>query len=596
MGKTAVVEGLANKIVLGEVPSMLKGKMIITLDIPSMIAGAKYRGEFEERLKNVMREAAENPDVILFIDELHTIIGAGAAEGAVDAANIIKPALARSEMQLIGATTINEYRRHIEKDAALERRFQSVFVEEPSEADAIKILLGLRKKYEYHHNLKISEEAIISAVKLSERYITDRFLPDKAIDLVDEAASKLRIGVYTAPPKIKELEIKKRRLTEEKEKAINSQNFERAAKLRNDEQKAIIKYENARKSWEKRIRETELTVTEEDIASVVTQWTGVPVSKLMESESEKLLHLADRLKDEVIGQDRAAEAVASAVRRGRTGISDPERPIGTFIFIGPTGVGKTELTKALAGALFGSRDSVIRMDMSEYMEKHSVSKLIGSPPGYVGYDDGGQLVERIRRKPYSVVLFDEIEKAHPEVFNILLQILDEGKLTDAHGRAADFRNSVIIMTSNAGATYSGDGKKIGFSSLDSSELDRIRAEEKMKDALKKTFRPEFLNRIDEVIVFDRLKREHIYRIADHMLAEFARRLSASGIELEIEPSAIKIVAEEGYDEENGARPLRRAITRLAEDRFSEEMLKGNFRRGDKIKMVGNGEEIVFEKC
>lgn len=595
VGKTAVVEGLAKKISSGEVPSMLKGKMVITLDIPSMIAGAKYRGEFEERLKNVMREASQNPDVILFIDEMHTIIGAGAAEGAVDAANIIKPALARGELQMIGATTISEYRKHIEKDAALERRFQSVLVEEPSEEDALKILYGLREKYEYHHNLKISDAAIKAAVKLSERYITDRFLPDKSIDLVDEAASKLRIGVFTAPPKIKELELKMQKLTEEKEKAIASQNFERAARLRDDEQKAIFKYEGAKKSWEKKTLEKELTVSEDDIAAVVTQWTGIPVNKLMEREGEKLLHLADRLKEAVIGQDRAAEAVAAAIRRGRTGISDPERPVGSFIFIGQTGVGKTELTKALAYALFGSRDSVIRIDMSEYMERHSVSRLIGSPPGYVGYDEGGQLVERIRRKPYSVVLFDEIEKAHPEVFNLLLQILDDGKLTDSHGREADFRNSVIIMTSNAGATYSGDGKKIGFSSLDSSELDRIRAEEKIKEALKKTFRPEFLNRVDEIIMFGKLDWAHIKRIAGLMLKDFSQRVSSVGIELTVDSSAIEVIAKAGYDEANGARPLRRAITRLAEDRFSEEMLTGGFKRGDKIKMIGKGEEIVFER-
>ena len=595
VGKTAVVEGLANKIASGEVPSMLRGKIIITLDIPSMIAGAKYRGEFEERLKNVMREASQNPDVILFIDELHTIIGAGAAEGAVDAANIIKPALARGEMQIIGATTINEYRKHIEKDAALERRFQSVMVEEPSEEEALKILYGLSEKYEHHHNLKISDGAVKAAVKLSERYITDRFLPDKAIDLIDEAASKLRISAFTAPPKIKELELKMRHLTEEKEKAITAQNFESAAKIRDDEQKAIIKYENAKKSWEKRTLESELTVREDDIAAVVTQWTGIPVNKLMESEGEKLLYLAERLKEEVIGQDRAADAVAAAVRRGRTGISDPERPIGSFIFIGPTGVGKTELAKALAHSLFGSRDSVIRIDMSEYMEKHSVSKLIGSPPGYVGYDEGGQLVERIRRKPYSVVLFDEIEKAHPDVFNILLQILDDGKLTDAHGREADFRNSVIIMTSNAGASYSGEGKQIGFSSVSVSELDRIRAEEKMKEALKKTFRPEFLNRVDEIIVFSKLDREHIERIAELMLKDFSHRVAVAGIDLSISHSAIEVIARAGYDKANGARPLRRAITRLAEDRFAEEMLKGNFRSGDKINMLGKGEEIAFEK-
>ena len=595
VGKTAVIEGLAQRIASGDTPQMLRGKMIITLDIPSMIAGAKYRGEFEERLKNVMREAAGNPDVILFIDEFHTIIGAGAAEGAVDAANIIKPALARGEMQIIGATTISEYRRHIEKDAALERRFQAVAVNEPNSGDAMKILYGLREKYEAHHNLKISDEAIEAAVKLSERYITDRYLPDKAIDLIDEAASKLRIGAYTAPPKLKELEIKLKKLTEEKERAIFSQNFEKAAKIRDEEQKASSKYEISKKNWEKRIFENKIVVSEEDVATIVTQWTGIPVNKLMESEGEKLLHLADRLKEQVIGQDKAAEAVAAAIRRGRIGVSDPHRPIGSFIFLGPTGVGKTELTKALAFSLFGSREAVIRIDMSEYMEKHSVSKLIGSPPGYIGYDEGGQLTERVRRNPYSVILFDEIEKADPEIFNILLQVLDDGVLTDAHGREVDFRNSVIIMTSNVGASYSTDNKQIGFSSLNSSERDRMRAEEKMNEELKKTFRPEFLNRIDEIIMFGKLNRENIERIAEIMLCEFSSRVLDINIHLSIDRSVISLIAEKGYDESNGARSLRRVMTRLVEDRFSEDMLEGRFARGDNIKMTVNGEKIIFEK-
>ena len=595
VGKTAVIEGLAQKIASEEIPGTLRGKMIITLDIPSMIAGAKYRGEFEERLKNVMREASQTPDIILFIDELHTIIGAGAAEGAVDAANIIKPALARGEMQIIGATTISEYRRHIEKDAALERRFQAVFVDEPSSEDAMKILHGLREKYEAHHNLKISDEAIEAAVKLSKRYITDRYLPDKAIDLVDEAASRLRIGARTAPPRLKELETKLKKLTDEKERAITSQNFEKAAKIRDEEQKASAKYETAKKSWERRMFENKLVVTEEDIAVIVTQWTGIPVNKLMESEGEKLLRLADRLKEHVIGQDKAAEAVAMAIRRGRTGVSDPNRPIGSFIFLGPTGVGKTELTKALALSLFGSRDAVIRIDMSEYMEKHSVSKLIGSPPGYVGYEEGGQLTERVRRKPYSVILFDEIEKAHPEVFNILLQVLDDGMLTDSHGREVDFRNSVIIMTSNVGVVYAEDSKQIGFSMMNSSERDRIRGEEKMNEALRKTFRPEFLNRVDEIIMFRKLSRDDIERIAQIMLREFSLRVADIGIDISIDNSAISLIAAEGYDESNGARPLRRAITKLAEDKFSGDMLEGKFFRGDKIRMLGDGEKIIFEK-
>ncbi len=595
VGKTAVVEGLAQKIAVEEVPGTLRGKMIITLDIPSMIAGAKYRGEFEDRLKKVMKEAAENPDVILFIDELHTIIGAGAAEGAVDAANIIKPALARGEMQIIGATTISEYRKHIEKDAALERRFQSVTVEEPDAEDAMKILYGLREKYEKHHRLTISDEAIEASIKLSIRYITDRYLPDKAIDLIDEAASRLKISAYTAPPRLKELELKLKRLTDEKEQAIISQNFEKAARLRDEQQKTQSRYDGAKQAWEKRTLTNKLTVTAEDVAMVVTQWTGIPVNKLMESESEKLLHLEDNLKQLVVGQDKAADAVAAAVRRGRTGVSDPSRPIGSFIFIGPTGVGKTELTKALALALFGSKDAIIRIDMSEYMEKHSVSKLIGSPPGYVGYDEGGILTERIRRKPYSVVLFDEIEKADPEVFNIMLQILDDGKLTDSHGREADFKNAVIIMTSNAGASHYGDIKQIGFYAEKSSDSERLRMEEKIRDSLKKTFRPEFLNRVDEIIMFNRLGREHTERIVEIMLDEFKRRCREMGIEVKVDSSAVSLIAKVGYDEENGARPLRRAITGLLEDKFAEHMLNGDFSVGDCVTVSADDGKIKIIK-
>ena len=595
VGKTAVIEGLAQRIASEEVPRTLRGRMIITLDIPSMIAGAKYRGEFEDRLKKVMKEAAQNPDIILFIDEIHTIIGAGAAEGAVDAANIIKPALARGEMQMIGATTISEYRRYIEKDAALERRFQSITVEEPTVEDAIKILRGLREKYEKHHRLIISDEAIEAAVKMSERYITDRYLPDKAIDLIDEAASRIKINAYTAPPKIKELEIKLKRITEEKEKAIIAQSFERAAKLRDEQQRAQIKYDGARHAWEKRTLTSKLTVTEEDIALTVTQWTGIPVNKLMESESDKLIHLEDKLKQSVVGQDEAADAVASAIRRGRMRVSDPDRPIGSFIFIGPTGVGKTELTKALAFELFGSRDAVIRIDMSEYMEKHSISKLIGSPPGYVGYDEGGILTERIRRKPYSVVLFDEIEKADSEVFNIMLQILDDGILTDSHGREADFKNAVIIMTSNVGATYSGDNKPIGFYAEASNERERIRAEERIKESLKKTFRPEFLNRVDDIIMFNKLKREHTERIAELMMNEFKKRCADIGVEAEIDRSAVSFVAAAGYDEENGARPLRRAIIKLVEDKVARAMLEKEFSSGDSIKIFADDGKIHVVK-
>ena len=595
VGKTAVIEGLAQKIANEEVPRNLRGKMIITLDIPSMIAGAKYRGEFEDRLKKVMREAAENPDIILFIDELHTIIGAGAAEGAVDAANIIKPALARGEMQMIGATTISEYRRYIEKDAALERRFQAVMVEEPDYEDSVKILYGLKEKYESHHRLNISDEAIEASVKLSMRYITDRYLPDKAIDLIDEAASRLKISAYTSPPRLRELELKLKRISDEKEKAIIAQNFEKAAKLKDEQRKAQERYDNSRQAWEKRALINTLTVTAEDIAVIVTQWTGIPVNKLMESESEKLLHLEDRLKRLVIGQDTAADAVAAAIRRGRTGVSNPGRPIGSFIFIGPTGVGKTELAKGLALELFGSRDAVIRIDMSEYMEKHSVSKLIGSPPGYVGYDEGGILTERIRRKPYSVVLFDEIEKADPEVFNIMLQMLDDGILTDSHGREADFKNSVIIMTSNVGATYSGDSKQIGFYAEASDEIERIRNEEKIKNSLKKTFRPEFLNRVDDIIMFNRLGRTHTERIVEIMLNEFKAVCEDMGIKIEIDRSAISFIAKAGYDEENGARPLRRAITRLVENEFAEAMLKGDFLSGDALTISADDEKIIMTK-
>jgi len=595
VGKTAVVEGLARRIALGEVPGTLKDRIIVTLDIPSMIAGAKYRGEFEERLKNVMRESEKNPSVILFIDELHTIIGAGAAEGAVDAANIIKPALSRGEMQIIGATTVSEYRRYIQKDAALERRFQSVTVDEPSGDDAIRILKGIRAKYESHHGIKIGDDAIEASVKLSERYITDRYLPDKAIDLIDEASSRIRIGACTLPPDIKKLEEELRKNKEEKEHAIIEQSFEKAAKLRDNEEKLRARYNAARAEWEYKTNKDKSVVSAEDIASVVTQWTGIPVNKLVEKESEKLRYLADRLKSVVIGQDRAIDAISAAIKRGRTGVSDPRRPIGSFIFLGPTGVGKTELTKALAEALFGSRDAVIRIDMSEYMEKHSVSKLIGSPPGYVGYDEGGQLTEKIRRKPYSVVLFDEIEKAAPEVFNIMLQILDDGILTDSQGRVAAFRNSVIIMTSNVGAGYTSDKNKIGFSSMTRAETDILSANERIKSELKKTFRPEFLNRIDEIIIFHRLEKENVEKIAMILLEELAARVRELGITMEIDQSAARVIATEGYDEANGARPIRRAITRLAENVLVEEMLRGNISEGDSIVMRGDAERIVFEK-
>ncbi len=593
VGKTAVVEGLAQRIVAGNVPENLLGKTVVTLDIASMIAGAKYRGEFEERFKNVMEEVRKNPDIILFIDEIHTLVGAGAAEGAVDAANIIKPALARGEMQLIGATTITEYRKYIEKDAALERRFQSVLVGEPTKEDALQILYGLRDKYEAHHKLKISDEALGAAVNLSVRYITDRFLPDKAIDLVDEAASRLRIHAHTSPPDLKDLEERLKSLRKEKEEAITAQEFERAAALRDEEQKVQTEYNEKRDAWSRTQEEQTLSVRDTDIADVVTQWTGIPVNRLLEEESEKLLQLGDLLRERVIGQDEAVEAVARAIRRGRMGLKDPRRPVGSFIFMGPTGIGKTELTKALAEIMFGDASAMIRLDMSEYMEKHSVSKLIGSPPGYVGFEEGGQLTERIRRKPYSVVLFDEIEKAHPDVFNILLQVLEDGVLTDSQGRHVDFRNTVIILTSNVGAGESAVTKSLGFSADTTPRDTREEARTRMMNALKSTFRPEFLNRIDDIIVFNTLTEENIERIAALMLSDVKRRIDDLGIEIEFSNEVISLLAKEGFDSVYGARPLRRAVVRLIEDAVSTEMLEGKISRGQQVRATVEDGKIRF---
>ncbi len=595
VGKTAVVEGLAQRIVSGNVPENLKQKTIVTLDIASMIAGAKYRGDFEERFKNVMEEVRKNPELILFIDEIHTIIGAGAAEGAVDAANIIKPALARGEMQVIGATTISEYRKHIEKDAALERRFQSVMVGEPNREDALAILHGLRDKYEAHHGLKISDDALKAAVDLSVRYIADRFLPDKAIDLVDEAASRKRITSRTSPPDLKELEEKMKSLSHEKEEAVKSQDFERAAALRDEEQALKNEYDSKKEAWENAQSTNAPTVSDADIADVVTQWTGIPVNRLLEEEGEKLLRLDALLKDRVIGQDAAVEAISKAIRRGRMGLKDPKRPVGSFIFMGPTGIGKTELAKALAEIMFGDASAMIRLDMSEYMEKHSVSKLIGSPPGYVGFEEGGQLTEKIRRKPYSVVLFDEIEKAHPDVFNILLQVLEDGLLTDSQGRHVDFRNTVIILTSNVGAGELAATKSLGFTAEVQSEKDLDAQRSRMMQSLKSTFRPEFLNRIDDIIIFNSLGKEDIEKIAALMLEDVKKRIHEIGIEITFDRSVSELLASEGFDATYGARPLRRAVVRLVEDSFSTQMLEGKIAAGDTIFAGASDGAILFQK-
>ena len=587
VGKTAVVEGLAQRIVDGSVPDTLRDKVIVTLDISAMIAGAKYRGEFEERMKNVMEEVRRDPSIILFIDEIHTIIGAGGAEGAVDAANIIKPALARGEMQVIGATTIDEYRKHIEKDAALERRFQSVMVGEPTPEEAEQILFGLRDKYEAHHKLKISDEAISAAVKLSVRYISDRYLPDKAIDLIDEAASKKRIDSFTPTPDVRETEERLKKVTAEKEEAILGEDYEGAARLR-DEEKRLTDELNKKRSAQTPDSSGDMSVEASDIADIVTSWTGIPVKKLAEEEGERLMKLDSILRERVVGQDEAVDAVARAIRRGRMGLKDPKRPIGSFIFLGPTGVGKTELSKVLADTMFGDENAMIRIDMSEYMEKHSVSKLIGSPPGYVGYEEGGQLTEKIRRRPYSVVLFDEIEKAHPDVFNILLQILEDGILTDAQGRRVDFKNTVIIMTSNAGVSeLSSAPRKLGFTTDTEGEArdERERTRAALLDALKHTFKPEFFNRVDETIVFNKLTTEDIERITEIMLSEVKKRINALDITIDFDHEVVASLAKEGFDPTYGARPLRRAIVRRVEDSFSEAMLRGEVKSGDRVRAV-----------
>ncbi|KNY27471.1 ATP-dependent Clp protease ATP-binding subunit [Pseudobacteroides cellulosolvens] len=596
VGKTAIAEGLAQKIVEGNIPEILKEKRVVTLDLSSMVAGAKYRGEFEERLKKALDEIRKAGNVILFIDEMHTIIGAGAAEGAIDASNILKPSLARGEIQVIGATTLDEYRKHVEKDAALERRFQPITVGEPTVEEAIDILKGVRDKYEAHHRVKITDEAIVAAVKFSDRYITDRFLPDKAIDLIDEAGSKVRLKSFTAPPDLKKLEEQFEKLRKEKEDSIRSQEFEKAARIRDEEQKLKSELEKAKNDWYQKSQVKTDTVTEDHIAEVVASWTGIPVKKLAEEETERLMKMEDVLHLRVIGQEEAVKAVSKAIRRGRVGLKDPKRPVGSFIFLGPTGVGKTELCKALAESLFGEENSIIRIDMSEYMEKHSVSRLVGSPPGYVGYDEGGQLTEKVRRKPYSVVLFDEVEKAHPDVFNILLQILEDGRLTDSQGRTVDFRNTVIIMTSNVGARMITEPKRLGFASPNEEKSKNYQnMKSNVMGELKNTFKPEFLNRVDEIIVFHPLEETHIKEIVRLMIDGLTKRIQTNDIKLEVSDKAVELLANKGYDMVYGARPLRRAIQSQVEDRLAEEILEGKIKSGDNVFVDSDGENLTFTK-
>ena len=602
VGKTAIAEGLAQRIVNGNVPEILRNKRIISLSISSMLAGAKYRGEFEERLKKAIDEVQKHDDMIIFIDEIHTLVGAGATEGAMDAANILKPALARGEFQVIGATTLDEYKKHIEKDAALERRFQPVLVGEPSEEDALEILKGLRDRYEAFHKAKITDEALEAAVSLSSRYITDRFLPDKAIDVVDEAASKVRMKVFSAAPDVKALETQLADVKKEKEAAVTAQEFEKAAEMR-DEEKRIEKEINDKKNAAKENSDAKLVVTDEDIASVVAQWTGIPVSKIAQEESESLLHLEEELHKRVIGQDEAVVAVSKAVRRARAGLKDPKRPIGSFLFLGPTGVGKTELARALAVALFGDETAMIRLDMSEYMEKHTVSRLVGAPPGYVGYEEGGQLTDAVRRKPYSVILLDEVEKAHADFFNILLQVLDDGRLTDSQGRTVDFRNTVIIMTSNLGSNaLRKSSPELGFlaakksdsASDASNEVNFKEAKKSVMDAVKRHFRPEFLNRIDEMIVFHALTSNDLKQIVTILMDTVVKRLGDMGLSLEISPAAMDMLVKEGSDFSMGARPLKRAIQRLIEDPISDLILQGNALKGGTIKADVEDEHIIVK--
>ena len=597
VGKTAIAEGLAIDIAEGKVPDTLKGKMLYTLDMGSLLAGAKYRGEFEERIKQVIDEVAKKGNIVLFIDEMHTIIGAGATgEGSIDASNILKPCLARGEIQVIGATTIDEYRKHVEKDSGLERRFQSVLIEEPTKDDTVEILKGLRDKYEAHHKVEITDESIEAAVDLSVRYITDRFLPDKAIDLIDEAASKIRLKENTPPKEIKDLEERIDSIKKEKEEAVRSQDFEKAANLRDEQRKAQEQLSSIRDKWNITSKYGNV-VDKETIAEVVELWTGIPVNKMIEEEADRLLKLEDILHERVIGQDQAIKSICTAIRRARAGLKDPNRPIGSFLFLGPTGVGKTELSKALAEAEFGDENQIVRIDRSEYMEKHSVSRLIGSPLGYVGYDEGGQLTEKVRRHPYSVILFDEIEKAHPDVFNILLQILDDGRLTDSKGRTVDFKNSILIMTSNAGAKTIRKQKTLGFSSVNKDEADKNEYEkmkENIMEELKKLFRPEFLNRIDDIIVFHSLNKENINQIVRLMCKTLVNRLNDLEITLELDEKAIGLIAKEGFDVEYGARPLKRAIQKELENELSELLLQGTIKSGDIVEATVKEEKMSFE--
>jgi len=594
VGKTAIAEGLAISIVSGDAPETLLDKRVVTLDLSGMLAGTKYRGDFEERIKTAINEVLKAGDIILFIDELHTIIGAGAAEGAIDAANIIKPLLGRGEMQIIGATTLNEYRKHVEKDAALERRFQPVTIEEPTQEESVEILKGLRDKYEEHHNLKITDEAIEAAVNLSSRYINDRFLPDKAIDLIDEASSRVRLEKLRLPPELKELELKKDELAKEKEAAIDNQDFESAAGVRDREKDLNEQIATARKNWETAKRGNTKSVDADDIAMIVAGWTGIPVTSITQDEGERLLKMEESLHNRVVGQDEAVTAVAKALRRGRVGLKDPKRPIGSFLFLGPTGVGKTELCKALAEAMFGDEDAMLRVDMSEYMDKHTTSKMIGSPPGYVGYDEGGNLTEKVRRRPYSVLLFDEIEKAHEDVFNIMLQIMEDGVLTDSQGHKVNFKNTIIVMTSNAGARNITDSRtKLGFNSSDDdekdSEYEQIR--EAVMEEVKRLFKPEFLNRIDETIVFHKLSEENIKEICEKMLEIVKGRMKDVGINMSVDESAIELLAQKGFDPVYGARPLRRAIQNAVEDTVAERMLEGKIKEGDEITITARDDKI-----